>query len=123
VSRATPAAVTATERDSAVQEIERFRRRVGDAPVDLDLIPSVKPLLLGVGRSRDGEVWMHLQDSAGRVLHLFGPGGHRVGRVRLPVKPSRWHPIILKGERIHVLTHDSLDVPVVMRLRVDSTRR
>lgn len=72
ISRATAAAVTAAERDTAIAEIKAFRQRTGGAPVDLGL-PSVKPLFLGIERSREGRVLMHLQDSVGSACTFSSP--------------------------------------------------
>ncbi len=120
VSTAQPAPVTSSERDSAVASVKRFAQRVGDAPVDLSLIPSTKPLLLGMDRGADGRIWMHVEDAAGRVLHGFAPDGRWTNRVRLPVRPSRYHHMVIRDDRIWAFTIDSLGVPVVVRMGVGS---
>ncbi len=118
VSTAQPAPVTSSERDSAVASVKRFAKMVGDAPVDLSLIPSTKPLLLGMDRGADGRIWMHVEDAAGRVLHGFAPDGRWTDRVRLPVRPSRYHHMVIRDDRIWAFTVDSLGVPVVVRMRM-----
>lgn len=116
VSTAEPAPVTSNERDSAVASVRRFAERVGEAPVDLNLIPPTKPLLLGMDRGADDRIWMHVEDAAGRVLHGFAPDGRWTDRVRLPVRPSRYHHMVIRDNRIWAFAIDSLGVPVVVRM-------
>ena len=120
VSSAQPAPVTSSERDSAIASVRRFAEMVGNTPVDLSLIPSIKPLLLGMDRGADGRIWMHVQDASGRVLHGFAPDGRWTDRVRLPVRPSRYHHMVIRDDRIWAFAIDSLGVPVVVRMRMES---
>ncbi len=120
VSTAQPAPVSPSERDSAIASVKRFAEMVGDAPVDLSLIPSTKPLLLGMDRGADGRIWMHVEDATGRVLHGFAPDGQWTDRVRLPVRLSRYHHMVIRDDRIWAFAIDSLGVPVVVRMRVGS---
>ncbi|MGE5927682.1 MAG: hypothetical protein ACM357_10020, partial [Gemmatimonadota bacterium] len=56
--------------------------------------------------------------SDGLQLFVFDTSGRHVATAAFPVHAPRWFPLIIRGDRIHALITDSLDVPAVMRFRI-----
>ena len=116
VAAATPAPVTRGERDSAIAEVMRFGERVGKGEVDLDLIPPTKPVLQGIDFDA-GAMWVRAVTSAGTELFIFDSMGRHIARAAFPGTLMEWHPMVARGDRVYVVTTDSLDVPIVARFR------
>lgn len=112
-----PAPVTAEERDTAIAEIRRFGRGATWDP-DFSLIPRTKPIVEALDFDDQGRAWVRTTTSAGSMLFVFDTAGGHVATVPFPAKAPRWFPLIIKGDRLHAIITDSLEVPGVMRWRI-----
>jgi streptogramin lyase len=109
---ATP--VSQSERDSAIAQIHESVAKVGARDPDYSRIPDLKPIINSVNVDDIGRVWVSLMESdSGQVWELF-KDGVQVGVVHSPVKLSRWHPLILRDDRMIGVTKDSNDVLVIV---------
>lgn len=116
-AEALPAPVTAEERDTAIAEIRRFGRGADWDP-DFDLIPATKPVVEALDFDDRGRTWVRAATRAGAMLFVFDTSGRHVATAPLPVQAPRWFPLVIRGDRVHAITADSLDVPAVMRFRI-----
>ena len=119
VSDAIPAAVSDSERTAAVARMEQFARDVGGGEIDVELIPSVKPVLQRVDRDPEGRIWMRLADSAGAAMDVFDSAGRILARVWLPEAPSTHHPAAFHGRHVYLVGEDRTGIPLVRRYTVD----
>ncbi len=122
VSVANPAQVSATERSSAIARVTAFQERAGEATINLEQIPAIKPVLEGLDHDERDRLWMRVADSRGTVIHVFEPSGRWVARVRLPLTPKPTHHMAIRANALYVVTVDSLDVPAITRLTVTLPR-
>lgn len=116
----TPAPVTEEARAVAIERVERFKERSGapDAAVDYSRIPDVMPVLLSVDLDRSGRAWVRVQTDRGDRVLVFDSIGRQVAAAGMPVN-ARWLPLVVRDDHVYVITTDSLDVPGIVRLRVD----
>lgn len=117
---ASPVPVTAAERDSAVAAIGEFMKDVGEADVDWSLIPDHKPILEALDVDAAGRLWVRVATPEhGTRFDVFDSTGAQVATAAAAVElPRHLHPVI-RGDELYAVVLDSLDVPSVVRLRVD----
>jgi len=113
-----PAPVTVAERDTALAQIERFKKQAGEADLDYSLIGATKPIVEGVSTDDIGRAWVRARTAAGFQLIVFNVEGRAVGRVPLPREPLRYGPLVVRGDRVYFVAVDADDVPSVVRYRV-----
>ena len=116
---ASPAPVTAAERDSAIAQVRAFMKGAGASVVDFDLIPRVKPLLTRMDRDAAHRYWVGLQTLTGPRIDVFDSTGILLAHATLPVRLSRGLHWVIRDSVIVALMLDSLDVPYVARLHID----
>jgi len=113
----TPASVRSTERDSAVA---RLRRLVPGADFDASRIPSTHPHFAAFAASDDRYLWVYRQIAEGIVLDVFDPDGRFLGVVAppegFPLNP--YHPAVIRGNDMWLITTDRDGANVVVRLRI-----
>lgn len=119
----TPVDVTEEEQEAALREaLDRFpfELRESDVELDRDRIPDVRPAYELLLVDPDGVLWVGRTGSDGEmVLDVFDPDGRYLGEVRPPVEMEPRRPWRFQGDRLHVVTTDELDVPYVVRLRIE----
>lgn len=116
-----PVPVTSEDVDSAIAGLEWFTSQGGK--VDRSRIPGVKPALSGLIVADDGTLWIEIvtRDIAdqGHVFDVFDPEGRYLGDVRLPFRLRMYPPPIVRGDRLYGVTEDELEVPFVVRARIE----
>lgn len=115
-----PAAVTAEERDTAIAEIRRFGRGAEWDP-DFGLIPATKPIIEALDFDDRGRTWVRATTRAGSMLFVFDTSGRHVATAPFPATAPRWFPLVIRGDRVHAIVTDSLDVPAVMRFSIEES--
>ena len=114
-----PEPVTAEERDSALAGLREFSER--GVKTDPSRIPATKPAFRDFFVDGDGYLWVvpmtrHAGD--GGVLDVFDPAGRYLGRVRSPVALRPGEPLVARGGHLWTVARDEVDVPYVVRLRI-----
>ncbi|MDH4043285.1 MAG: 6-bladed beta-propeller [Gemmatimonadota bacterium] len=116
-----PLSVTSEDVDSAVARLEWFTSQGGK--VDRSRIPGVKPAIGGLIVADDGSLWIELvtreREDQGHAFDVFDPEGRYLGGVRLPFA-LRLYPVpIIRNGFIYGVTEDELEVPFVVRARIE----
>lgn len=115
--------VTAAERDSAVADIRTAIARAGEgARADREpRVPDVKPPIQTFYVDSEGYAWAEptRADEEPRRLDVFDPDGRYLGAVALPQRVAASPPPSIGRDVLHAVVRDSLDVPYVVRFRID----
>lgn len=115
-----PLPVTDADIARARESMAWFLEQGGE--VDWSLVPSHKPAIENVFFDDEGNLWVWPVMPAGRegtALDVFGPDGRYLGRVTPPVPiAQRPYPVVRDGLMVAV-TESELDVPFVVRLRIE----
>jgi hypothetical protein len=113
--------VTGEDVDSAIAGLEWFTKQGGK--VDRSRIPDVKPAVRSFHVADDGHLWVEPETTdrsdRGRLFEVFDPEGRYLGRVRLPFSMARWRRPIIRGGMLVAVTRDELEVPYVVRARIE----
>lgn len=115
-----PVPVSQAERDSAEARVRR--RYAPSADLDLSRIPETKPAVEELFFDPEGNLWARpflSGDSTGHAFDVFDEEGRYLGRVRSPVQLRRWPDPVVRDGRLYGVTVDELDVPYVVRLRIE----
>ncbi|MBI4546128.1 MAG: 6-bladed beta-propeller, partial [Gemmatimonadetes bacterium] len=119
---AKPVPVSRAERQ---REIERLQPVIGQgAQVDLSRIPRFKPAFEGLLLDDAGRLWV-LLPRADRDLRtsfdVFSPDGRYLAhpRIEAHLLGGVGSPLLLRGDRLYGVVRDELDVPHVIRARID----
>jgi hypothetical protein len=114
-----PLPVTRHELDSAVAAVsERSRGQ----PVDRSRIPATKPAFLRLVADDEGYLWVQVplpRDSVGTTFDVFDPQGRYLGDVHTPLNFSVFGPVQITGNQLYAVHTDEMEVPFVVRLRVE----
>jgi len=116
-----PIPVTDQDVDSAVAGMEWFTRMGGK--IDRSKFPTVKPALETFFVDDGGRVWVlpvTAPDDDDRVLDVFDAAGRYLGRVVLPFRLDTYAPPIIRGDTMYAVTRGELDVPFVVRARIET---
>jgi len=104
-------------------DLADFRESVREfGTVDESRIPKVKPAFSAVVVAPDGHLWVRLErphSESGSVFDVFDPEGRYLAQVRTPVALARYPSVQLTDEALYGVVRDELDVPQVVRLRVE----
>jgi hypothetical protein len=120
----TPLPVTEADMEQARERLESFIRNGGK--VDWSKIPSTKPATEEFYLDDEGNVWVRLvtaQDDRGRIYDVFDPEGRFMGTVRLPFMLARFPGPIFRDGVLYGITEDELEVPYIVRARIDKPDR
>jgi len=115
-----PLPVTESEIDSAVAGMEWFTRMGGK--IDRSKFPSVKPALESFVVDDQERLWVlpvTTTEQQDRVLDVFDSAGRYLGRVSLPFRLVTNPAPVIRGDMIYAVTRDELDVPFVVRARLE----
>ncbi|NIP82581.1 MAG: 6-bladed beta-propeller, partial [Gemmatimonadetes bacterium] len=118
-----PLPVTGEDVAAAREDLEWFTEQGGR--VDLGRIPSHKPAVEDFVFDDQGNVWVWpVVEPAldGRELDVFDPVGRYLGRVTAPVPIARRPFPVIRDRMMVAVTRSELDVPYVVRLRIDKGR-
>lgn len=114
-----PVPVTEAARDSALERLDWFRRQGGD--FDPSRIPDRRPAFRDLHVDRRGRLWVEAvtagEEEAGPALDIFDPRGRYLVRLRSPV-PVDLNRMVVRGDRLYMVSRDELDVPMVVRLAI-----
>ncbi len=115
-----PPRVTDEDIDSAMVELEWIMEQGGN--VDRSRIPRTKPPVDEFFVDDEGNIWV-LPVTAipmqGRVLDVFDSEGRYLGQVELAFPLATFPRPIFRGGMIYGVTLDELEVPYVVRARIE----
>jgi hypothetical protein len=116
--------VSGEDMDSALAGLEWFTRQGGK--VDRSRIPGVKPAVRSLLVADDGHIWIEPntpdRSDRGRLYEVFDPDGRYLGPLRLPFALSSYPPPVIRGGMLVGVTQDDLEVPYVVRARIERPR-
>jgi hypothetical protein len=113
--------VTEADIAAAVERLDWFTRQGGK--IDRSRFPSTKPALNTFFSDDDGRMWVSPVTSAedhGRVWDVFDPDGRYLGQIVLPFVLERYPTPLFRNGMIYGVTEDELEVPYVVRARVEA---
>lgn len=114
-----PVPVTGAERDTAVKRLKWFTDQGGK--VDASRIPGEKPAYGGMYPDEAGYLWVFPSTPEaveGTTVDVFDPEGRFLGQLRSGAKLRPYEPFLVRGDRLYVLETDEMDVPYVVRYRI-----
>jgi hypothetical protein len=114
----TPIPVTSAERDSALTRLRWFTEQGGQ--IDPSKIPAAKPAFSSTFSDDQGNLWVIpvVTGERGRTADVFDPEGRYLGSVGLSFSLGFQRPV-LRGDAVYAVTLDSMDVPYVVRARIE----
>lgn len=114
-----PVPVTPAERDSAFQSVLDALSEYGVKDLDPSKIPDVKPAVLALLESEEGDLWVQTSspDSLTRY-DIYRRDGTPKGSVTSDLSVLRWVRPIVRGEHFYAVVTDDLDVQYVVRARL-----
>ncbi len=115
-----PLPVTRADIDSAMVGLEWFIRYGGK--VDASRIPGTKPATEEFLFDDEGNIWVlpvTVPAEEGRVVDIFDPEGRYMGRIQLPFQLSTNPPPVFRDGYVYAVTEDELEVPYVVRARIE----
>jgi hypothetical protein len=121
----TPIPVSAADREGALR---RYRTDFADdlGAIDESLIPAAKPAMWTIVVDDLGYLWVvpyTADDRAAIAFDVFDPEGRYLGAVPTPVTPQRLRPRpVVRGDALYYVTTDELDVPYVVRVRIEGRK-
>jgi len=122
-----PTPVTEAEVDAEIdRSLQAFEFEIPRSGVAIDRsrFPKVRPAYDDFLVEPDGHLWV---EPAGRdtaaILDVFDPRGRYLGAVRSPVELGSRRPWRFHGDRLYAVVTDELDVPYVVRFRIERGER
>jgi hypothetical protein len=115
-----PQPVPAAALDSAYARLDtsEFGRRGGH--VDRSKFGSTYPLVASMQVDDAGYLWVRGGSGAeGPGFDVFDPEGRYLGWAAADVAANSWVPPRIRGDRLYAVVRDSLDVPYVVRARIE----
>lgn len=118
-----PIPVTAAERAEALDGLKGFIRDGGE--VDASRIPSTKPVINDFMIDDLGYLWVWLQqeESEAATYDVFDPDGLFLGSIASPTPVMTRPRPVFHGDHVYGFTVDELDVPYLVRLRIEGRER
>ncbi len=116
----TPLPVTDADRETAREEMKWFIERGGQ--VDWSKLPSSKPATEAFFFDDEGNIWVEPVTEAnrkGRVRDVFDPEGRFLGTIELPFALQSSPAPTFRAGTLYGVVHDELEVPFVVRARID----
>jgi len=116
-----PLPVTAADREQAREDLRWFSEQGGR--IDWSRLPTTKPPVTGTFFFDDQQnVWVEraaANEGAGSPFDVFDRDGRFLGAVQLPFGLERFPVPVVRGEYLYGVTRDELDVPFVVRMRIE----
>ena len=120
----TPLPVTEVDMERAREQLESFIENGGN--VDWSKIPSRKPATEEMDLDDEGNIWVRLvttHEDRGHVFDVFDPIGRYLTTVRSDFAIARFPPPIFRDGFMYAVTEDELEVPYVVRARIEKPDR
>lgn len=120
-TRRSPLAVTPAERDSVIAEVRAwFRERGVETEADWSRIPGVKPAVLDLVASAEGNLWVRTSSPGGGVAYdVLAPDGAYLGSTApASLETVFWLSPVIRGDHYWTVVFDELRVPYVVRAKV-----
>ncbi len=120
-TRRPPLPVTAAERDSVIAEVRDWLRERGvDTEADWSRIPNVKPAVLDLVTSAEGNLWVRTPSPAGGITYdVLAPDGAYLGSTApAALETVFWLSPAIRGDHYWTVVFDELDVPYVVRAKI-----
>lgn len=117
--------VTPEERERALERLQG-PMAAANAALDASRIPESKPALLDIVVDDQGFLWGAPYDTGGRTalrLDVFDPEGRYLGQALTAMRSWRRSPRpVIRGGYFYYVEADSLDVPYVVRARIEGRK-
>ena len=113
--------VAPAERDSVVAEVRAwFRERGVETEPNWSRIPDVKPAVLGLFTSAEGNLWVRTSSPHGGVAYdvLASDGAYLGSTAPAPLETVFWLRPVVRGDYYWTVVFDELDVPYVVRGKI-----
>ncbi len=112
-----PLTIPSAERDSAISVVRGQLERLGSADQDYSRVPTVRPSVVSMFLTEDGELWVETPEPEGGTLYdRFDRAGAYLGSVsgglRVTLRP------VVRGRYLWAALTDELEVPYVARFRI-----
>ena len=119
-----PLPVTSTDLDAARDRLEWFVEAGGK--VDWSRIPATKPAFEEFVLDDAGYLWVQMvaaPEMEGRLFDVFDPEGRYLGEVQAPYPVELYPAPIFRDGYMYAITEDELEVPFVVRARIERPER
>ena len=116
-----PLPVTSAERDSVIADTRAWLRERGvETEADWSRIPDVKPAVLDLVTSAEGNLWVQTPSPGGGVSYdILAPDGAYLGSTApAALETVFWLSPVIRGEYYWTVVFDELDVPYVVRAKL-----
>ncbi len=113
--------VTREERSAAMQRIrEALREQGADTDRDWSKIPDVKPSIINLFTSVEGDIWVRTPSASGEAAwDVFSADGAYVGTATSPgLNPLPFLPPVVRGDEFWAIVTDAFDVQHVVRAKI-----
>ncbi|WP_419936420.1 hypothetical protein [Candidatus Palauibacter sp.] len=113
--------VSREERDAAIQRIrESLRARGADTDRDWSKIPDVKPSIVNLFTSVEGNIWVRTPSTSGEATwDIFSADGTYVGAATSPgLNPLPFLPPVVRGDEFWAIVTGAFGVQHVVRARI-----
>ena len=113
-------AVSTAERDSAMQVITEQLRQHGVTDLDASKIPAVKPAVRALFTDDQNRLWVEIASRGSlRRYDVYDNEGRLVQAVSTALKVLPWLAPVVKGDHFYAVVTDEVDVPYVVRARIE----
>ncbi|HUP52207.1 MAG TPA: 6-bladed beta-propeller [Longimicrobiales bacterium] len=115
-----PISVTAADRERAREDLAWFTDQGGQ--IDMSQLPATKAPVDGFFFDDEGHVWVARvasPEEEGRLYDVFDPEGRFLGMLTLPFALEETPVPVIRGGAIYAVTQDELEVPYVVRARIE----
>ncbi|MDE2793959.1 MAG: hypothetical protein OXL34_03985 [Gemmatimonadota bacterium] len=116
-----PLPVTSAERDSVIADTRAwFRERGVETEADWSRIPDVKPAVIDLVTSAEGNLWVQTPSPGGGVGYdVLAPDGAYLGSTApAALETVFWLNPVIRGDYYWTVVFDELDVPYVVRAKL-----
>jgi len=115
-----PVPVGDQERDSAIAALRERLRERGAPDQDWSKIPRLHPAVLSMFLSDEGHLWVRTPSTDGsRTYDVYRDDGHFLGTAVTTLPVLEYVPPTVRGDRFWAVVSDELDVPFVVRGRIE----
>lgn len=114
-----PMPVTTAERDSILQNAQKFEAQAGKGDISASLIPATKAVFGGVEVDERGRVWALAYGRDGFRFLTFDSTGRLLADSPWTLGDNAIYHLVVRNNHIYTVMHDSLDVPRVVRVRIN----
>ncbi|MFV1988005.1 MAG: hypothetical protein ACC682_12050 [Gemmatimonadota bacterium] len=115
-----PVSVTAAERDSIIEVVSaELRGRGGSVQQDWSKIPEVKPSVMAMFLSEEGQLWVRRPSTDGLIHYdVYDRDGRRAGGAATDLPLWPYLAPVVRGDEFWAVVTDEFEVPYVVRSRL-----